>query len=131
MQPRLSDELEAALNEIVQQASDQFKGDDFDFDKYQDQIRLLTQNLPENLKAEIEELRPLLEELVSIPEKIAKEQQSRPAKVKKVLIGTPFIAYGDVIVARVKSKFDILRTYPRIKPRTISAQAMKMKASQF
>jgi hypothetical protein len=109
MQPKLSDELSVALNEITQQVMNQFEGNEFDIDKFHKHVRLLTQNLPENLKAEIEELRPSHEELESTPEIFAKERQSRLAKVNKVLKGTSFIAYGDVIVARMKNQFDILR----------------------
>jgi hypothetical protein len=106
--PKYSDELDVAMKKISQQASDLCEGK-FDIYKYVEHAELLQQKLPEHLKAEIKRLRPQVMEYVSYPLKLEKERELRLAKVRKALNGTAYIAYDDIVVARSKNQYDILR----------------------
>jgi hypothetical protein len=63
---------------------------------------------PEHLRAELEEMKPQLEQLGAAPDRAAKARQERLNDVRDLLKGTPFMAYGDVVVAPAIDQFDIL-----------------------
>lgn len=109
--PRMSHEFKAAMDKIASRVNEEMcADDDFDIDAYAARVQELWQMEPEHLRAELEELKPQLGELSTAPDRASKAKQERLNKIRDLLKGTPFLAYGDVVVAPAIDQFDILRT---------------------
>lgn len=107
--PRMSHEFKAAMDKIASRVNEEMRADDdFDIDVYAARVQELWQMEPKHLRAELEEMKPQLDQLGAAPDRAAKARQERLNEVRDLLKGTPFMAYGDVVVAPAIDQFDIL-----------------------
>ncbi len=106
----LPSDLKEAMERISKIAGSEMpSSEEFDIDSYSARIRELFEEENDEVKASLESISPELVELVDYPLRKRKQWRSRLEAVRKLLEESPYVAYGDVIVAPTNDQFNILR----------------------
>ncbi len=108
--PSIPPELNKTTEKIRKQVEEEFGNQtEFNVDKYIDRIRQLWEEEPEEVRLAMEAFQPEIQAYVDAPREAVKQRLDRLFRVRPILKGRPFFAYGNVIVAPVEDQFEALR----------------------
>lgn len=108
--PPLPPDVQAATERISKKVREEMgSNDNFDIDAFSERVRQLWAEEPEAVRDSLERIKPALLDYMDAPKRVEKKRMERIQKVRSLLQGKPFFAYGDVIVAPTEDQFEVLR----------------------
>ena len=106
----IPEKLKKVLNRNSRRVYEEIAGvDDFDFDVYAARMHVLAQEEDDEIKSMLEEIRPELEKIQNAPLQKKVRWRRCLESVRELLLGKPYLPYGDIVVAGTNNQFDVLR----------------------